>query len=74
MFPDVSELFGKKTDNFEINNADDLSMYFLTEAHVATVSGGAFGSPNNLRLSYATSEEELNEAISRMQKALAKLK
>jgi aspartate aminotransferase len=49
-------------------------MYFLTEAHVATVSGGAFGSPNNLRLSYATSEEELNEAISRMQKALAKLK
>lgn len=74
MFPDVSELFGKKTDNFEINNADDLSMYFLTEAHVATVSGGAFGSPNNLRLSYATSEDELNEAISRMQKALAKLK
>ena len=74
MFPDVSELFGKKTDNFEINNADDLSMYFLTEAHVATVSGGAFGSPNNLRLSYATSEEELNESISRMPKALAKLK
>jgi len=73
MFPDVSELFGKKAGDFKINNADDLSMYFLTEAHVATVSGGAFGSPNNLRLSYATSEDELNEAIVRLQKALAKL-
>lgn len=73
MFPDVSDLFGKSSGNHVINNADDLAMYFLAEAHVATVSGGAFGCPNNLRLSYATSENELNEAVKRLKAAIEKL-
>lgn len=73
MFPRVSHFFGKKAGDTEIANSDDLAEYILTEAHVATVSGAAFGSPDCLRLSYAASEKDLQEAAKRMQKALAKL-
>ncbi|GJM59768.1 pyridoxal phosphate-dependent aminotransferase [Persicobacter diffluens] len=73
-FPDVSDFFGKKTPaGEEIKDANDLSMYLLTETHVSTVSGAAFGSPNCLRLSYAASEEQLREAIRRMKAGLAQL-
>lgn len=54
-----------------INNADDFSMYLLSEANVATVTGDAFGNPNCIRFSYATSEEQLTEAMRRIKEALA---
>ena len=73
MFPRISYFFGKKAGEIRITNSDDLAEYILTEAHVATVSGDAFGSPDCLRLSYAASEKDLQEAARRMQKALAKL-
>lgn len=73
MFPEVSNLFGKKYGDHQINSAADLALYFLQEAHVATVSGEAFGNPENLRLSYATSESDLTEAIQRLKKAIDKL-
>jgi aspartate aminotransferase len=69
-FPDVSFFFGKTFNGYKINNATDLSMYLLEEAKVATVTGEAFGNPECLRFSYATSEEELIEAFARVKKAL----
>ena len=73
-FPDVSALFGKTTaDNRSISNADDLALFLLDKAHVATVSGGAFGAPNCLRLSYATSESQITDAITRIKEALSHL-
>ncbi len=69
-FPDVSALFGKEFNAYKVNNATDLSMYLLEEAKVATVTGDAFGNPECLRFSYATSKEELKEAIRRVKKAL----
>ena len=71
VFPDVSYYFGKTVKGTEIKDATDFAMYLLAEANVATVTGEAFGSPNCLRLSYATSEEQLIEAISRIKNALA---
>ena len=71
VFPDVSSFFGKTLRGKTINNADDLSMYLLSEANVATVTGDAFGNPDCIRLSYATSEELLTEAIKRIKEALA---
>lgn len=71
VFPDVSSFFGKTLRGTVINNADDLSMYLLSEANVATVTGDAFGNPDCIRLSYATSEELLTEAIKRIKEALA---
>ena len=56
-----------------INNAEDFSMYLLEEAHVATVGGNAFGTPECIRLSYAASEAQLQEALSRISKAVAAL-
>ncbi len=74
VFPEVISYFGKKTEKGDIiNNADDLSMYLLNDANVATVSGAAFGNPNNIRLSYATSDDVLIEAAKRMKKSLNKL-
>jgi len=70
-FPDVSELFGKTFNGTKINNATELSMYLLEEAQVATVTGEAFGNPECLRFSYATSKEELKEAFARVKKVLA---
>jgi aspartate aminotransferase len=69
-FPDVSEYFGKTLKGKEIKNATDFAMYLLAEANVATVTGDAFGNPNCIRLSYATSEEQLREAIKRIKEAL----
>jgi aspartate aminotransferase len=71
LFPDVSSFFGKTLRGKLINNADDLSMYLLSEANVATVTGDAFGNPNCIRISYATSEELLTEAFKRIKEALA---
>jgi len=72
-FPDVSNLFGKSCNGSSINNPTDLSLFLLEEAKVATVTGEAFGAPNCLRLSYATSEERMAEAISRIKVAIEKL-
>lgn len=74
MFPQVSSFFGKSYGNVVINNSDDLAEYILTEGHVATVSGSAFGSPECLRISYAASEENIIEAAKRLKIALNKLK
>jgi len=73
LFPDVSALFGKTAGPRTIQNAEDFSMYLLEEAHVATVGGNAFGTPECIRLSYAASESQLKEALSRISKAVAAL-
>ena len=70
LFPDVSSFFGKTLRGNTIKNADDFSMYLLSEANVATVTGDAFGNPNCIRISYATSDEILIEAFKRIQFAL----
>jgi len=70
VFPDVSSFFGKTLNGVEIKNADDLSMYLLEYANVATVTGDAFGNPDCIRFSYATSEEILTEALRRIKEAL----
>lgn len=71
VFPDVSFFFGKTLKGVTINNADDLSMYLLEHANVATVTGDAFGNPDCIRFSYATSEDVLTEALKRIKEALA---
>lgn len=72
-FPEISGLFGKKYAGGTINNADDLATYLLEEAHVAVVTGEAFGIPQCIRLSYATSENKLQTAMERMLQAILKL-
>jgi aspartate aminotransferase len=74
LFPEVSNYFGKKNGTTTINNAKDLCMYLLNVGHVAMTPGSAFGAPNYIRLSYATSEEVIKEAVTRIKKALADLK
>jgi len=74
LFPEVKSLFGKSNGEITINNASDLSMYILEKAHVATVPGSAFGSPDYIRFSYATSDENLIEAMARMKKVIDSLK
>lgn len=71
VFPDVSYYFGKTLRGKLINNADDFSMYLLSEANVATVTGDAFGNPNCIRFSYATSEALLTEAMKRIKEAVS---
>lgn len=71
VFPDVSEYFGKTLKGTEIKDATDFAMYLLSEANVATVTGEAFGNPNCIRFSYATSESQLTEALRRIKEALA---
>lgn len=73
LFPDVSSYFGKSVNAREISNANDLSMYLLQDGHVATVAGDAFGAPNCIRLSYATSDNLLVEAAKRISNALKNL-
>jgi aspartate aminotransferase len=73
VFPDVSYFFGKKHNDKVISNATDLCMYILEEAAVSMVPGAAFGDDNYLRISYATSEEKLSEAIARIKQAVEKL-
>ena len=74
IFPDISSYFGKSDGTTKINNANDLCMYILNTVYVATVPGDAFGDPNCMRFSYATSKENLIEAVKRIKSALAKLK
>lgn len=71
VFPDISSFFGKTLKGTKINNAEDFSMYLLAEANVATVTGDAFGDPNCIRLSYATNEDILTEAIKRIKDAVS---
>lgn len=71
VFPDVSSFFGKKLKGKQIENASDFAMYLLEEANVATVTGDAFGCPNNIRISYAASLEEIEEAIRRIKEAVS---
>ena len=69
VFPDVSEFFGTSCDGFTVENADDMAMFLLEKAHVASVSGAAFGTPECIRLSYAAADEVLQEAINRIAQA-----
>ena len=74
LFPKCSSFYGKKYGDKVINNSDDLAMYLLEVGHVATVGGQSFGSPECFRMSYATSDENIIEAIKRIKEALALLK
>lgn len=71
VFPDVSSFFGKTLRGTLINNTDDFAMYLLNEANVATVTGDAFGNPDCIRFSYATSEDILTEAMKKIKEVLA---
>lgn len=71
VFPDVSAFFGKEFNGVKIENASDFALYLLEYANVATVTGEAFGSPECIRISYAASEAQIREAISRIKKALS---
>jgi aspartate aminotransferase len=73
LFPEVSYYLGKKYEDKIIKDSKDLCMYLLNSGHVALTPGGAFGAPNYLRLSYATSEENIREAVRRIKEALEKL-
>jgi aspartate aminotransferase len=73
IFPEVSSYYGKSVDGRKVNDAADLAMYLLEIGHVATVGGAAFGAPECIRLSYATSDENIVEAVKRIKDALAKL-
>jgi aspartate aminotransferase len=72
-FPNVTSFFGKSHNGRTINDADELSIYLLEEAHVSTVGGDSFGDKKSIRMSYAASEEKLVEAMSRIKAALGKL-
>jgi len=74
IFPDISWYFGKSDGNITIKNANDLCMYLLNKVFVALVPGDAFGDPNCLRFSYATSTDKLTEAARRIKVALRELK
>lgn len=73
LFPDVSSYFGKSDGETIINNGTDLSLYLLNKAHVAVVSGEAFGGPSCVRISYATSNDLLEEAVKRIKATLKNL-
>ena len=70
IFPDISDFFGKIIKGKTIKNASDFAIFLLEESHVATVTGDAFGCPNNIRISYAASKKQIAEAIKRIQSAL----
>ena len=74
LFPKCSSFYGKSDGVRVINNSTDLAMYLLDEAHVATVGGDAFGDPECFRMSYATSDDNIREAMRRIKEALAKLR
>ncbi len=73
LFPKCSSFYGKSYGAYTINNSTDLSMYILEEGHVATVGGDAFGDADCFRMSYATSDENIREALRRIKDVLAKL-
>jgi len=75
LFPKCSSFYGKKgIDGYAVNNSTDLALYLLEKGHVATVGGDAFGDPDCFRMSYATSDENIVEAMSRIKEVLAQLK
>ena len=74
IFPEVSAYFGKKYGDKTINDANDLAMYLLETGHVATVGGDAFCAPGYIRLSYATSDDNIRKAVARIADALKMLK
>jgi aspartate aminotransferase len=74
IFPKCSSFFGKSNGEKTINNSTDFALYLLEEAHVATVGGDAFGDKECFRMSYATSDENIKEAMRRIKEILAKLK
>ncbi|MBQ5511714.1 MAG: pyridoxal phosphate-dependent aminotransferase [Prevotella sp.] len=74
LFPKCSSFFGKSCGDKVINNSTDLALYLLEVGHVATVSGDAFGDPECFRMSYATSDDNIREAMKRIKEALANLK
>lgn len=74
LFPKCSSFYGKSYGSYTVNSSTDLAMYLLDEAHVATVGGDAFGDPECFRMSYATSDDNIKEAMSRIKEALGKLK
>ena len=71
IFPDVSFYFGKSLKGKSIENANDFALFLLEEAHVATVTGEAFGNDDCIRISYAASNEEIKAAVQRIKKALS---
>jgi len=73
VMPDISYFFGKSYNGVSVNNSDDLAMYLLSEARVALVAGSAFGAPECVRISYATADEKIIEAVKRIKEALEKL-
>ena len=74
LFPKCDSFYGKSTGNHTIKDADDLAMYLLEVGHVACVGGTSFGAPECIRMSYATSDENIIEAMRRIKEALAALK
>lgn len=74
LFPKCSSFYGKVCGDKVINNSTDLAMFLLEEGHVATVGGDAFGDPECFRMSYATSDDNIREAMKRIKETLAKLK
>ena len=74
LFPDVTSFIGKKYGEYEIKDSGDYVMYLLQEAHVACVDGGAFCAPGYMRLSYATSDDNIREAMRRIKEASSRLK
>jgi aspartate aminotransferase len=74
VFPQVNAYYGKSINGKKISNSSDLCLYLLEEAHIATVPGDAFGDDNCIRISFATSDEKLVEAMQRMKNALVALK
>lgn len=73
LFPKCSSFYGKTDGTHVINNSNDFAMYLLETGHVATVGGDAFGDPDCFRMSYATSDDNIREALKRIKEALAKL-
>ncbi|RZL17292.1 MAG: aminotransferase class I/II-fold pyridoxal phosphate-dependent enzyme, partial [Pedobacter sp.] len=73
-FPEVKNYFGRSVNGNTINNAEELCLYLLNEAHVSLVTGDAFGNGNCIRISYAAAEDKLIEAVKRIREALSMLK
>jgi aspartate aminotransferase len=73
LFPDISDLFGLSYGGKTLKNSEDVAMFLIEEAHVATVSGAAFGTPECIRISYAAADEVLAEAVRRIDAAVRKL-
>ncbi len=73
VFPDMSYFYGKSAGDTKINDCMDLCLYLLAKGQIATVPGDAFGAPDNIRISFANSDENLVKAMDRLEKALAEI-